>query len=235
MRLSIITINKNNASGLRRTLDSVARQSRPPFECIVIDGGSTDESLSVAHEHRNRVTMLISEPDRGVFDAMNKGWRMAHGDWLLYLNSGDCFAESDVIETLESEASEGVCVVYGDYRDASGRVFRTSMDSGIFNHQAIAYRKSLHEAFGPYFVHLGVTISDYLFFMNVAASHAARKVDRVLAVCDLEGISSKSNHLYQRAACDLILGRLSPRYVGLVLLAYPVYKAVKQLLRRARA
>ena len=231
MRLSIITVNKNNGAGLRQTLESIARQSQAPFECVVVDGGSVDESLAVADEHKATVTKLISEPDRGVFDAMNKGWRVAGGDWLLYLNSGDQLAGEAVLEAISSHAGGTSTVLYGNYSDTAGRIFQTSMKLGIFNHQALAYRKSLHEVYGPYIDHPGVTISDYLFFMNVVASVPATKIEQVLAICDRNGMSSKAMHLYQRIACDLILGRLGPRYVGTALLLYPAYKAVKRILR----
>jgi glycosyltransferase involved in cell wall biosynthesis len=229
MRLSIITVNRNDAAGLEKSLRSIASQSVAPFECIVVDGASTDDSVTVAGRYGQVVSRLITEPDEGVFDAMNKGWRAARGDWLLYLNSGDELAHPEVLRTLGAQATDATDVLYGDYRDTAGKLFPTSMERGIFNHQALAYRRSLHDRFGPYLSYRGTTISDYLFFMEVAQDGRVSKVDGVLAICDRTGLSGKTGHLYQRVACDLILGRRQPRFVAAVLLLYPAYKAAKRL------
>ena len=102
--LSIITINYNNAAGLRKTLESVKNQTSKNFEHIIIDGGSTDESVSVLNEfladseYKNQVAYWCSEKDKGVYDAMNKGIPHAKGEYCLFLNSGDFFADNEVVE-----------------------------------------------------------------------------------------------------------------------------------------
>lgn len=88
--LSIITINFNNCVGLERTIKSVVEQKKDEnFEYIIIDGGSTDNSLDVIKEYQQYIDYWVSEPDKGIYNAMNKGTIMAHGDYCLYLNSGD--------------------------------------------------------------------------------------------------------------------------------------------------
>ena len=86
MRLSIITVNYNNCAGLRRTLDSVAAQTCREFEFLVIDGGSTDGSADLLRAGGGFVDYWVSEVDRGVYHAMNKGVQAAHGDYVLFLN-----------------------------------------------------------------------------------------------------------------------------------------------------
>lgn len=109
MKLSIITINYNNAEGLRRTLDSVAAQTYPNVEHIIVDGGSTDNSVDVIKEYvrqvergKRQVESVIwsSEKDHGVYHAMNKGIRKATGDYVWILNSGDCASASDVVDKM---------------------------------------------------------------------------------------------------------------------------------------
>ncbi|GAT62867.1 glycosyltransferase family 2 protein [Paludibacter jiangxiensis] len=104
MLLSVITINKNNASGLKRTLQSVLMQTFTEFEYIIVDGVSTDSSLEVIQESeikRNDIEYKwISEPDTGVFQAMNKGIQQATGEYLLFLNSGDFLVNEKVLETV---------------------------------------------------------------------------------------------------------------------------------------
>ena len=88
-RFSIITVVLNNADGLRLTAESLGRQDRELYEWLVIDGGSTDGTLEVARSFADRLDRLVSEPDRGLYDAMNKGLRLATGEYVLFLNSRD--------------------------------------------------------------------------------------------------------------------------------------------------
>ena len=87
--ISVVTINRNNAEGLRHTLSSVAEQSFANYEHLVIDGESNDNSTSVIAEFRGRLAYSVSEPDTGIYNAMNKGILRAQGRYLLFLNSGD--------------------------------------------------------------------------------------------------------------------------------------------------
>lgn len=96
MKLSIITINYNNREGLRKTIESVVAQTTREFEYIVIDGGSTDGSVDVIKEFSDYIDYWVSEPDKGIYNAMNKGVKVAHGDYCQFLNSGDWLYDSNV-------------------------------------------------------------------------------------------------------------------------------------------
>ena len=100
MNISIITINRNNAVGLKKTIDSVIHQTEPPFEFIIIDGNSADNSVAVIQEKADSISYWVSEPDSGIYNAMNKGIELAHGDWCIFLNSGDAFSSATVLEQL---------------------------------------------------------------------------------------------------------------------------------------
>ena len=99
-KLSLITINQNNAEGLRRTIESVVFQTYIDYEYIVIDGASTDESVNILKQYDNRITFWISEPDTGIYNAMNKGILKATGDYCLFLNSGDWLSDDRVLEEV---------------------------------------------------------------------------------------------------------------------------------------
>ena len=86
MLYSIITINFNNCDGLRRTIESVVNQTNADYEYIVIDGGSTDRSVDVIQKYSDRISYWVSEKDDGIYNAMNKGVRHAHGDYLVFMN-----------------------------------------------------------------------------------------------------------------------------------------------------
>lgn len=100
MFFSIITINYNDKSGLRRTIESVASQTYVDYEYIIIDGGSTDGSVDVIKEFASDIDCWVSEKDRGIYHAMNKGVLQAHGDYCLFLNSGDAFYDKSVLEHI---------------------------------------------------------------------------------------------------------------------------------------
>ena len=90
-QITVITINYNNRDGLRKTIDSVVNQTHNDYEYIIIDGGSTDGSLDVIKLYSNRIDYWKSEPDRGIYNAMNKGIDVARGEYCIFLNSGDYF------------------------------------------------------------------------------------------------------------------------------------------------
>ena len=118
MKVSIVTITYNAARTLQRTLDSVACQTYADIEHLIIDGASKDDTLAIAerYQSQSRYTVLVqSEPDRGLYDAMNKGLQKATGDYLVFLNAGDSLYSSDTVETVvKALASQSPAVIYGD-------------------------------------------------------------------------------------------------------------------------
>jgi glycosyltransferase involved in cell wall biosynthesis len=108
--LSVITVVYNNATDIERTIKSVANQSYSNIEYIIIDGASTDGTLTIIEKHRPQISQFISEKDKGIYDAMNKGLALANGDYVLFMNSGDEIYSSDTVE----------------------RIFNTSVDADIY-------------------------------------------------------------------------------------------------------
>jgi len=114
--LSIITVSFNSQETIRETLDSVQKQLESNFEYIIIDGGSSDSTLSIIEEY-DCVDILISEPDMGIYDAMNKGIAKASGRFIGFLNSDDLFASEDItIELLNKIKTTETDLIYGDIR-----------------------------------------------------------------------------------------------------------------------
>ena len=116
MKISIITVCYNSAATIRDTLESVLAQTYPNIEYIIVDGASTDATLAIIAEYRDRIAHLISEPDRGLYDAMNNGIRAATGDVIGILNSDDIFDNSDVIKNLVAfiNQNQELDAVYAD-------------------------------------------------------------------------------------------------------------------------
>ena len=145
--LSIITINRNNASGLKRTLDSLKAQTLQNFQWIFVDGNSSDLSHSLAIEFQREGDFLISEPDSGIYNAMNKGINYASGAQILFLNSGDILSGNASLEVFNQEWSDNLDVILfgfsvrGQFRMPHHNWWRYwSMPT---SHQSIIYRADL--------------------------------------------------------------------------------------------
>jgi glycosyltransferase involved in cell wall biosynthesis len=116
MKLSIITVCYNSAATIRDTIESVLSQTYPDIEYIIIDGVSTDATMQIVSEYADRISMIVSEPDKGIYDAMNKGISLATGDVVGILNSDDFYDYSDAVSDIASSfiANPEVDIVFGD-------------------------------------------------------------------------------------------------------------------------
>ncbi len=115
MKITVITVAYNSASTIVDTLRSVVQQTHPNIEHIVIDGASTDATLSLVHKHASPTARVLSEPDSGIYDAMNKGLQLATGDLVGFLNADDIFDNPNVLLQIAGAASDpSIAAVYGD-------------------------------------------------------------------------------------------------------------------------
>lgn len=115
MKISIITVAYNARETIAATLESVAAQTHPEIEHIVVDGASTDGTLEIIQQNGKHVAKLISEPDKGIYDAMNKGLGLATGEVIGFLNADDVYADDEVLQRVaENMARNDVDAVYGD-------------------------------------------------------------------------------------------------------------------------
>ena len=115
-KFSIITVTYNAEAVLEDTIQSVISQTYHHVEYIIIDGASKDRTLAIAERYRDRITLLVSEPDKGLYDAMNKGIHLATGDYLCFLNAGDSFHEDDTLQQMVHTLGIGELpdVLYGE-------------------------------------------------------------------------------------------------------------------------
>ncbi len=111
--ISVVTVCLNCASEIEQTINSVAEQSYPNIEYIVVDGCSTDGTLEILHNRSNSISKLLSETDAGLYDAMNKGKRLATGDFVFFLNAGDVFTDVDTLSTLASRMHDWSAIYFG--------------------------------------------------------------------------------------------------------------------------
>lgn len=229
--ISIITICRNVADDLERTIRSVESQTFREYEYIVVDGNSTDNTLDVIKQHQSVITKWVSEPDKGIYDAMNKGIKMASGEWLIMMNAGDYFAAPNVLEMVFArEIPMNKTFMYSDVyglRPNGERILRPlSWEKGNMIHQTVIYRKSLHELFGYYHVTKPLIISDYLFFISVPREQVMKLEDVVIAVYEGGGVSAQGNWARQQAICaDVVFRRRT--FWGMI--RYYIWKQIKSI------
>jgi glycosyltransferase involved in cell wall biosynthesis len=200
MKLSIITINRNNANGLKQTLRSAAEQTFKGFEHIVIDGASTDSSVDIIKDF-SHITYYASEQDNGIYDAMNKGIKHAKCEYCLFLNSGDYLAAPTIISEILSSLS-GEDIIYGNLmtKDLKGRVKRAMKPDKItidflaknsLFHPSSFIKTALLKQLGFYRTDLRIA-SDWAFFLEAIFKNGAscKHIPAFVSVFMLDGIRS---------------------------------------------
>lgn len=211
MKLSIITINYNNAKGLRLTMESVVNQQYDDFEYIIVDGGSKDGSVEVIQTFTSNSRVKIhwvSEADNGIYHAMNKGIRMAKGEYLQFLNSGDILANNKVVDLFTKGIPADCQIYYGNmlkklpaglYRDKglAGKHIRfRDMFIGTLNHSPSLINRKLFDKYGLYDETLKI-VSDWKWFLEVICLHNVLPIyiDMDITIFDMNGISNTQSQL----------------------------------------
>ena len=123
--LTIITVCFNIKDEIERTCQSIVNQTWQNFEWIVIDGGSTDGTVDILKKYSDRINILVSEPDKGIYNAMNKGIKLSHGEWLNFMNGGDRFTSNDVLKEVFSGKEYSADVLYGKKYNYDDKVLLT--------------------------------------------------------------------------------------------------------------
>lgn len=208
MMLSIITINWNNAEGLEKTLKSVQSQTCTDFEHVIIDGASIDGSVDIIRNYEKRfggIVRWVSERDKGIYNAMNKGIGLSSGEYVEFLNSGDCLASVDVVEKLYAvlEEKSYPSILYGNLlkdlptkgflkdKGFEGRsITLLGFYHGTLNHSSSFIRKTLFDKYGFYDESLKI-VSDWKWFLQaiVFGGEIPIYVDEDFVIFDMNGIS----------------------------------------------
>jgi len=195
-RFSVITVCRNAASSIAATSESIREQEFTNYEWVVVDGASKDDTRSIIDKYinSNRDT-IISEPDDGVYFAMNKGLKLARGEFVIFLNSGDTFADKSTLVQVHAELDDSVDVLHGDvlFRDWSERlIYRASKDSAggvdrrlLASHQSIYVRREVHLRH-PFDTSLRIS-ADYACLASLHAGGARFKyLPRALSITSRE-------------------------------------------------
>ena len=191
---SIIVVTYNNGDGLQRTLQSIRQLDYAQKEVMVIDGGSKDESLDIIAEYQDVIATSVSEKDNGIYNAMNKGVKLVTGDYVVFMNAGDVFANKDVLSLVNSY--DGDIILGGDIYGGKARIPKAVMtlydilSIGIC-HQAVYYRREVLQKYG--FDESYKLIADLKSVVEPLVKDRIRIscVTEPLAVCESGGLSKQ--------------------------------------------
>ncbi|HMO33790.1 MAG TPA: glycosyltransferase family 2 protein [Saprospiraceae bacterium] len=202
--VSIITINYNNYDGLSATMNSVINQDYSNIQYIVIDGGSNDGSVELIKEYSDRLYYWVSENDKGIFHAQNKGVSIATGDFILILNSGDSLVKNDSVSSVVKYLDEGIQIAACDlfFSDRGRKYKKVSPESvsvsyflnHVLYHPGLLVSKEVYKKYGLYDESLKLT-ADWEFCMRTAgiAGCSYKHIPVVLSIFDMSGISSQQS------------------------------------------
>ena len=200
-KLSIITVNRNNLSGLQKTIESVFAQTFSDYEYLVIDGNSNDGSKELIEKYENQLAYCKSEKDSGIYDAMNKGILRAKGEYLLFLNSGDFLYQNDVFSDLFSR-NPTADILYGNQFLIGYSVKKYPPNlplefflSDTLPHQASFIKRSLFDKVGLYTVKYEMA-NDYKFFLEAIFNYQCsyKYYDITIVNFDMTGYSNIHSH-----------------------------------------
>ncbi|MEH6557745.1 MAG: glycosyltransferase [Oceanicoccus sp.] len=210
--LTIITVTYNDASGLEKTIPSIVNQTFDDYEYIVIDGDSTDNTVDLLEAHSQNIDILLSEPDDGIYHAMNKGIRRAQGEWIIFMNAGDYFSDDSTLALTAGRLADDADIIYGDriYKDRNGnkslqkaKPIETIFSRMPFCHQSTFVKSSILK------IHpFNLTYkygADYNFFVEqYVAGKKFLHIDRVICVF-VQGGKSESGFRPHIEALKILL------------------------------
>ena len=235
--ISIITVSYNAVKSIERTILSVINQKYANFEYIIIDGGSTDGTIDIIKKYQNNINLWISEPDKGIYDAMNKGIEKARGKWLNFMNAGDTFTNNDVLNNIFNEEKtipKDIKFLYSNSYISSNNIIshihNASLEKGEIIHQSCIYQKELHIKHGLYLVTKPIIISDYIFF-NSIPKEQTKKISTTISVYDNTGISQGNWCFYQKQCIDYVFGRISLSSVFFNIIKFNLKKLIPKTIK----
>lgn len=207
MRMSVVTIVFNDALHIERTIESVISQTAfKDVEYILVDGASTDGTSDIIKKYAGQIAKYICEPDTGIYNAMNKGLNSATGDYVQFINSGDVFSDSEVLEKIIKSIGDNTPdVVYGHYRESMGdntighvipcREVNKIWYGPVASHQSILYRVNHLKSNGIEYDESYKIAADYkLTAEAIKKASAVLKTDICISDFDVSGISSTNQN-----------------------------------------
>ena len=248
VKVSVITVTYNCKNSVEKTIESILNQDYSNLELVVVDGASVDGTQDVISRYKNRISKFVSEKDKGIFDAMNKGVKMASGDWVIFMNAGDQFADNSVLSNLSFLLNDPVNdVVYGAWQLKYRNTIRESKahpffaQKGIyktmgFSHQSSLVRRTLAEKH-PFQIEYRLSADYKMMWMLYHSLHAKFvSVDFPIAVMEDKAgftVSNYKKHLIEECnVCGFANSLKRKLFVEKKYIVYKVKRLVKSIILR---
>ncbi|RYX84636.1 glycosyltransferase [bacterium] len=194
--ISIITVSYNAGRSVEKTIQSVVNQSYSTWEYIIIDGGSTDNTVELIQKYEQPNVRWVSEPDLGIYNAMNKGINMSKGDWVIFLGADDQLSP-DILLKIHAYLGSQYYAVFGKVQFDNGHVMQSYFGLRIFlqntvHHQSVFYKRGLFDEF--MYDESYRAISDYELNLMIRKNKLDyKKIDEIISYCSSNGTSSEFN------------------------------------------
>lgn len=218
-KVSIVTVCYNAVEELEKTIISVLNQTYTNIEYIVIDGGSTDGTKDIIHKYHHLIADYISEPDKGIYDAMNKGIDLATGEWINFMNAGDCFVNENVIANVVPALQGGHDVVFGNTIMINGWQMKLSKGQLYpdrfpkIGHQSSFVKTSLMKE--NHFNTKYIISADFDFLYKIyKEGKDFFYIDTEVASYNMDGTSSNHRELLYREHCEI--KRIIPSWTKII-------------------
>lgn len=240
LKISIVTVCYNSEDSIEKTIKSVISQDYPNVEYVIIDGGSTDGTLEIINKYKCNITKVISERDKGIYNAMNKGIKLCTGDFINFMNAGDVFHNISTLSDVALLLNKNYDIIYGCinkhlpdcyylYKPYPLKQMSYHM---ILPHQATFIKTSFHKAhlFDETFKSSG----DYDFFYKAYFYHHAKFKEINIVVCDYEDYRGMSKDDYKRAKLEdlRIWGKQNNLFTLVKTYLWFIYRDTKRFIRK---
>jgi glycosyltransferase involved in cell wall biosynthesis len=226
--ITVVTVVYNGEEFLEETILSVINQTYDNVECIIIDGGSTDDTLDIIKKYEHAIDYWVSEKDVGIYDAMNKGISLSSGELINFMNAGDRFIDSGVFSYLDFKILEKNEILVGDAKYLSGKIFQ-SLKHPIYlknsiHHQAAFYPISLFKKLGFYSLDYSI-LSDYeKNYRAIKNGFYFIKHNYIFVLCSDGGVSDKPNFINYKEEIEIRNKLLNSRFISYALSGYTVFR-----------
>ena len=198
--ITVVTVVFNGVEYLEETIKSVINQTYDNIEYIIIDGGSTDGTIGIIKKYEGKIAHWVSEPDKGIYDAMNKGIDLATGEWINFMNAGDGFVNNNVVQIILKKLDSNLIAVYGDtifdygvYEILRKALCLSKISYGmIFCHQSVFVNTNYHKS-NRFSCNYSI-VGDYEFFLKLYIENinSFRYISQPIAKYSMGGVSSNN-------------------------------------------
>lgn len=239
-RISIITVCYNCESEIEKTILSVINQTYPNIQYIIIDGGSTDSTLKIINKYRNKISIVLSEKDNGIYDAMNKGIDLSDGIWINFMNAGDTFYNNNVIHDIFENKKYQADIIYGSaiYNYGFGEILKKPSSIQTINkfmgfcHQSTFINTYVMKKY-KYNLKYKI-VADYDFFLKVyKLGYKFIEIPQIVSIYERSnGISSGKNlKLYKRHMDELVkMGVLRKSKINFIYTKFIIKLLIKKII-----